>query len=93
MRYQLPNGIYITMSLEAYLAASDEDLAMLIGDDEGAGKMFDDPFGDSVIRYGEYVSPDDINDYFEEEIEDLLSLTSEDKITDKDFINIDELEI
>ena len=91
MLYQLSNGKCIELSLEQYLVMSDEELnnflAMNVGD------QIEDPFAISVLKYGQY--EEDENYYIEDEeyIEDLLDLDIEEKLTDTDFINLDELEI
>ena len=92
MRYQLPTGICVEISVETYLTLSDDDIQALIANNQGLD--YDDPFAASVLKYGEsYVDEDVYADFEDEEIKDLLSLDPDEKIMDKDFINIDELEI
>lgn len=92
MRYQLPTGIYVEISIETYLTLSDNDIQALIANNQGSD--YDDPFAASVLKYGEfYVDEDIYADFEDEEIKDLLSLDPDEKIMDEDFINIDELEI
>ena len=91
MLYQLSNGKCIELSLEQYLIMSDEELnnflAMNVGD------QIEDPFAISVLKYGQYEEDEDYYIEDEEYIEDLLDLDIEEKLTDTDFINLDELEI
>jgi hypothetical protein len=92
MRYQLPTGIYVEISIETYLTLSDNDIQALIANNQGSD--YDDPFAASVLKYGEfYVDEDIYADFEDEEIKDLLSLDPNEKIMDEDFINIDELEL
>jgi hypothetical protein len=92
MRYQLPTGIYVEISIETYLTLSDNDIQALIANNQGLD--YDDPFAASVLKYGEfYVDEDVYADFEDEEIKDLLSLDPNEKIMDEDFINIDELEL
>jgi hypothetical protein len=92
MRYQLPTGIYVEISIETYLTLSDNDIQALIANNQGSD--YDDPFAASVLKYGEfYVDEDIYADFEDEEIKDLLSLDPDEKIMDEDFINIDELEL
>lgn len=92
MRYQLPTGIYVEISIETYLTLSDDDIQALIANNQGLD--YDDPFAASVLKYGEfYVDEDVYADFEDEEIKDLLSLDPDEKIMDEDFINIDELEL
>jgi hypothetical protein len=92
MRYQLPTGIYVEISIETYLTLSDNDIQALIANNQGSD--YDDPFAASVLKYGEfYVDEDVYADFEDEEIKDLLSLDPNEKIMDEDFINIDELEL
>lgn len=92
MRYQLPTGIYVEISVETYLTLSDDDIQALIANNQGL--EYDDPFAASVLKYGELKIDEEIYaDFEDEEIKDLLSLDPDEKIMDKDFINIDELEL
>ena len=92
MRYQLPTGICVEISVETYLTLSDDDIQALIANN--IGLEYDDPFAASVLKYGEAKLDEEIyTDFEDEEIKDLLSLDPDEKIMDKDFINIDELEI
>ena len=92
MRYQLPTGICVEISVETYLTLSDDDIQALIANNQGL--EYDDPFAASVLKYGESHENEEIyTDYKDEEIKDLLSLDPDEKIMDKDFINIDELEL
>ncbi len=92
MRYQLPTGICVEISVETYLMLSDDDIQALIANNQGLD--YDDPFAASVLKYGESCIDENIYaDFEDEEIKDLLSLDPDEKIMDKDFINIDELEI
>ena len=92
MRYQLPTGICVEINVETYLTLSDDDIQALIANNQGL--EYDDPFAASVLKYGESKLDEEIYvDFEDEEIKDLLSLDPDEKIMDKDFINIDELEI
>jgi len=92
MRYQLPTGICVEISIETYLTLSDNDIQALIADNQGLD--YDDPFAASVLKYGEFDVDEDVyTDFEDEEIKDLLSLDPDEKIMDEDFINIDELEL
>lgn len=96
MRYQLPTGTYIEINIDTYLSLSDKELSLYISNNHNqglGGNVYDDPFANSVLKYGEDHSDDYCEDFIEEEIEDLLSIDFDDKIMDTDFINIDELEI
>lgn len=88
MKYQLPSGIYVEISIELYCCLSDDDIQNMIADN--IGSYYDNPFSESVIEYSEDINKD--YDFIEQEVEDLLSIADNDKIIDDDFFNIDELE-
>ncbi|NCD06238.1 MAG: hypothetical protein EOL97_08970 [Spirochaetia bacterium] len=80
------------MSTEAYFNMTDDDLSLYLA--ANAGEYIEDPFAISVLKYGPAKNNENVyNDYEDEEIDDLLSIDFETKITDEDFINFDELEV
>ena len=89
MLYQLPNGKCIEISVEQYLKLTDKDLKEL--ESLNWGEEINDPFAISVLRYG----PASNKDYEYEddnEIEpDLNDIADEDKLSDRDFYDEDEL--
>lgn len=92
MLYQLRNGKTIEISLESYLNMDDDDLSLFLAADMGC--QYEDPFAISVLKYGPAKLNEDVyNDYEDEEINDLLSIDIEERLTDPDFINFDELEL
>ena len=91
MIVSLPNGKCIEMSLEHYLRMSDEDFNDLTA--YNAGEDLQDPFHSSVLLYGEANIENDIleEDLLLEEVE-LPDISDEEKLTDPEFYNQDELE-
>lgn len=74
MLYQLPNGKVIEISVEQYLDMTDEDLEYLIAYNHG--ETIENPwFGSALSRK----SPTT------DDIEDLLHLPPEEKLSDPDF--------
>lgn len=93
MIYQLPNGKCIEMSVEQYLKMTDEDFQNLIG--YNFGEEFNDPFIHSVLRHGpakEDIEDELEEDYPEEDFEDLIDISPEEKFLDEDFIDYDNIE-
>lgn len=93
MIYQLPNGKCIEMSAEQYLKMTDEDFQNLIG--YNFGEEFNDPFIHSVLRHGpakEDIEDELEEDYPEEDFEDLIDISPEEKFLDEDFIDYDNIE-
>ena len=86
MLYQLKTGRCIEVSSEHYFSMDDEDFEAIIA--ANSGEEIEDPFAISVLRYGDDDEDEEI-DY----IEDLLDISIEEKLSDEDFINFDELEI
>ena len=92
MLYQLPNGKCIEISTEAYFNMTDDDLSLYLA--ANVGDYIEDPFAISVLKYGPArVNEDVYDDYDEEDIMDLTVIDFNEKITDEDFINFDELEV
>ncbi len=83
MLYQLKTGRCIEISSEYYFSMDDEDFEAIIA--ANSGEQIEDPFAISVLRYGD----DDEEEI--EYIEDLLDISIEEKLSDTDFINFDEL--
>lgn len=93
MIYQLANGKCIEMSAEQYLKMTDEDFQNLIG--YNFGEEFNDPFMHSVLRHGpvkEDIEDELEEDYPEEDFEDLIDISPEEKFLDEDFIDYDNIE-
>lgn len=93
MIYQLANGKCIEMSAEQYLKMTDEDFQNLIG--YNFGEEFNDPFIHSVLRHGpakEDIEDELEEDYPEEDFEDLIDISPEEKFLDEDFIDYDNIE-
>jgi len=93
MIYQLPNGKCIEMSVEQYLKMTDEDFQNIIG--YNFGEEFNDPFIHSVLRHGpakEDIEDELEEDYPEEDFEDLIDISPEEKFLDEDFIDYDNIE-
>ena len=84
MLYQLKTGRTIEISLEQYLSMDESDFEYVIA--SNAGEELEDPFAISVLKYGDIDLDED-----EEEFQDLLDISIEEKLTDVDFINYDEL--
>lgn len=91
MLYQLKNGRCIELTVEQYLRMSDEELESL--ELISWSMRVEDPFAISVLCYGP-ATPDEeeFDDYGDLEHEDLTDIPKEDKLTDSDFIDIDNIE-
>jgi len=91
MLYQLKNGRCIELTVEQYLRMSDEELNSL--EFISWSMKIEDPFAISVLYYGPS-TPDEeeLDDYGEFYEEDLTDIPDEEKLTDSDFIDIDNIE-
>lgn len=78
MFYNLPNGKTISISLELYIALSDEELSLLIA--ENIGEDINDPFSMSSLEE-EYLD-DEIEINFSEK--EIYEIPQEEKINDLD---------
>lgn len=81
MLYQLPNGKVVEMSVEQFLGMSDEELNQLSA--HNYGDVIEDPFfGSSLSKHTriDFETEDE-----EEEIIDLLTASTEEKILDLDI--------
>jgi hypothetical protein len=91
MLYQLKNGRCIELTVEQYLRMSDEELESL--EFTPWSMRVEDPFAISVLYYGPSgVDEEDVDDYGEFYEEDLTDIPDEEKLTDSDFIDIDNIE-
>jgi len=100
MLYQLPNGRCIELSAEQYLHLTDYEWNALLKDMEASqwGEEVNDPFAISVLHYGfagkKKVEDEEDDDYYINEHEpDLIDISDVDKLSDSDFIDIDNIEI
>lgn len=94
MLIQLPSGKCIELSVEQYLRLSDQDVKEL--ESLSWGEEIEDPFAISVLRYGpaSRSESDDEDEEEDDEIEpELYDIPDEDKLTDFDFIDTDNIEI
>lgn len=93
MLIQLANGKCIELSVEQYLRLSDQDLKEL--ESLNWGEEINDPFAISVLKYG----PSKRNESYHEDDEDdevepdLNDISDEEKLSDSDFIDIDNIEV
>jgi hypothetical protein len=99
MLYQLPNGKCIELKVEQYAGMSDFEWDRMLKELEAAnwGEEVNDPFAISVLYYGPSKKrdkdyDDDDNNIIEHE-PDLTDISDIDKLTDSDFIDIDNIEI
>jgi hypothetical protein len=91
MLYQLKNGRCIELTVEQYLRMSDEELESL--ELISWSMRVEDPFAISVLIYGSSTQDEEeFDDYGEIYEEDLTDIPNEDKLTDSDFIDIDNIE-
>ena len=91
MLYQLKNGRCIELTVEQYLRMSDEELESL--ELISWSMRVEDPFAISVLIYGASTQDEEeFDDYGEIYEEDLTDIPDEDKLTDSDFIDIDNIE-
>jgi hypothetical protein len=98
MLYQLPNGKCIELKVEQYAGMSDEEWNRMLKELEAAnwGEEFNDPFAISVLYYGPAKSNRDEEEesyYIIEKEPDLTDISDIEKLTDSDFIDIDNIEI
>jgi len=91
MLYQLKNGRCIELTVEQYLRMSDEEIESL--ELISWSMRVEDPFAISVLIYGASTQDEEeFDDYGEIYEEDLTDIPNEDKLTDSDFIDIDNIE-
>lgn len=97
MLYQLPNGKCIELKVEQYAGMSDFEWDRMLKELEAAnwGEELNDPFAISVLYYGPSTKRDhnDDDDSIIEHEPDLIDISDVDKLTDSDFIDIDNIEI
>jgi hypothetical protein len=96
MLYQLSNGKCIELKVEQYAGMSDLEWDRMLKELEAAnwGEEVNDPFAISVLYYGPSSKGDEEDDYYITEHEpDLTDISSIEKLTDSDFIDIDNIEI
>jgi hypothetical protein len=93
MLFQLKNGKCIELSVEQYLRMSDEELNGL--ESVNWSQQVEDPFAISVLYYGPASNNNNDEDDFEYEdtTEDLTDISVIEKLTDSDFIDIDNIEV
>ena len=92
MLIQLANGKCIELSVEEYLRLSDQDLKEL--ESLNWGEEINDPFAISVLKYGPSKRSETHNEDKDDEIEpDLNDISDEEKLSDTDFIDTDNIEI
>ncbi len=92
MLFQLKNGKCIELSVEQYFRMSDEELNGL--ESANWGQQVEDPFAISVLYYGPASHDEDEDDYhYEDTTEDLVDISVIEKLTDSDFIDIDNIEV
>lgn len=84
MLYQLPNGKTVEISIEDYLALTDEELNGLVGYDCGVG-INNPHYGSAITKPGKEEPDDEI--YSDQEIQDV---PSEEKFKDQDYTEDDE---
>lgn len=91
MLYQLRNGRTIEITVEQFLWMSDAELESL--ESTYYGEVVNDPFAISVLHYGPAVQEDAIDDFnYNDSPEDLTNISKEDKLTDDDYIDKDNIE-
>lgn len=93
MIVSLANGKSIEVSLEQYLRMSDDDFNFLVA--RNYGDEIADPFHSSHLKDGHdeidltpVINEDSIIE-LEPEIEDLTSITDEEKLLDDEFLDLD----
>ena len=92
MLFQLKNGKCIELSVEQYLRMSDEELNGL--ESVNWSQQVEDPFAISVLYYGPASNVSDDDDFeYEDTTEDLTDISIIEKLTDSDFIDIDNIEV
>lgn len=92
MLIQLANGKCIELSVEQYLRLSDQDLKEL--ESLNWGEEINDPFAISVLKYGTSKRSETYEENEDDEVEpDLNDISDEEKLSDSDFIDTDNIEI
>lgn len=92
MLYQLKNGRTIEITVEQFLWMSDAELESL--EATYYGEVVNDPFAISVLHYGPSVEEETIDDYnYNDSPEDLTDIHKNEKLSDDDYIDKDNLEI
>lgn len=92
MLYQLKNGKTIELSVEQFLTMSAYELDAL----EGANwsEEVNDPFAISVLHYGPAKDEIEFDDYnYTEPDNDLTNVHKNEKLSDSDFIDKDNIEV
>lgn len=96
MLYQLPNGKCIELTVEQYTEMSDTEWNRLLKEIEAStwGEEVNDPFAISVLYYGPHKTSNNNDDYYIQENEpDLTDISDIEKLSDSDFIDIDNIEV
>lgn len=91
MLIQLANGKCIELSVEQYLRLSDQDLREL--ESLNWGEEINDPFAISVLKYGPSKRSGTYNEEDNEIEPDLNDISDEEKLSDSDFIDTDNIEV
>jgi hypothetical protein len=93
MLYQLKNGRTIELSVEQYLRMSVAELDNL--ECANWSLNVEDPFAISVLEYGP-ATEDKYEDEYADNVDKTIELTdisTEEKLTDSDYINTDDIDI
>ena len=91
MLYQLRNGKTIELSVEQFLNMSSYELDALEG--VNWSHEVNDPFAISVLHYGPAIEEKEFDDFnYIESIEDLTNLDKNEKLSDSDYVDKDNLE-
>lgn len=94
MLYQLPNGRTVELTLDQFLSMSEDELALFNG--HNLGEEINDPFAYSVLRKLKFedMSEEELEIFIEEgrHIEDLTDIDPEEKRSDNDFLDFDNIE-
>ena len=91
MLIQLANSKCIELSVEQYLRLSDQDLKEL--ESLNWGEEINDPFAISVLKYGPSKRSETHQEEDNEIEPDLNDISDEEKLSDSDFIDTDNIEI
>lgn len=92
MLYQLKNGKTIELSVEQFLSMSAYELDALEG--VNWSEEVNDPFAISVLHYGSAVDENEFDDYnYTEPDNDLTNIDKNEKLSDSEFIDKDNLEV
>ena len=96
MIYQLPSGKCIEISVEYYLKLSDDELQDYVAANAGVSQE-DFPYIVTTLNRERYIiiteDFDDDVDLYSDRFQRLDQITPDEKISDTDFFNIDELEL